>query len=192
MDLYGNTITTKDITNSTYMFLNNKSTVFQFQMVKPTMEELKDIVYNGSSVFANYLFSALRIVVLNMIMNLAGGNSAVTIFAITNHLNECAGCIQNGIPQTGESLMRICKEERDNRALESLLKLQIKTGLMLSAITALVMSLFSNKIGFLFGSSLHVQMAVICWAVSLVVGTFNNVMINYYYAIRQVQVWHGL
>lgn len=171
-----------------FQFLTNKSAVFQFETIKPGLQEMKNILINGSSIAVNNLFSAVRMVGLNLIMNLAGGGSAVTIFAITNNLNECSGCIQNGIPQTGSTLLGLCKEEQDNRTLESLLKVQIKTGFVMSTIMAVFMVLFSGKIGFLFGSSLDMQTAVICWAVSLVFATFNNIMTGYYYAVQQIHM----
>ena len=171
-----------------FQFFTNKSDVFPLEWVSPTVEELKHIVKKGGSVAVNQLFSALRMIGLNLIMNLAGGGSAVTIFAITNHLNECSGCIQNGIPQTGSTLLRLCKEEKDNKALENLLKIQIKTGAIISIITAILVIGFSDSIGFLFGSTLDIRSAVTCWAVSLLFATFNNTMTEYYYAIKQTQM----
>ena len=51
------------------------------------------IVASGSPMAANNLFSAIRIVALNGIMNLVGGSSMVALFAITNNLNEFSICV---------------------------------------------------------------------------------------------------
>ena len=175
-----------------FQFLMHKSDVFQFEGVRPAWEEMKKIVQNGKTLFVNHLFSAVRMVALNWIMNLAGGSSAVTIFAITNNLNECSACIQNGIPQTAHTLMMLCKEEKDNKALKNLLKVQIKSGFVISGVILFFVVSFSDKIGFLFGSHLDVQTAIVCWAVSLGIAIFNNIMTGYYYAIKEIQVANGI
>ena len=109
----------------------------------------------------------------------------VTIFAITNNLNEFSICVQNGVPQTGSALLGVYHGENDPQAMKKLLALQLKSGVLISAVAAGGIAFFSGKVGLLFGSHLDVRMSVICWAVSLIFATCNNVMNYYYYAIRQ-------
>ena len=167
-----------------YMLCGNDS-IFKIHPVKLSIEKLKDILVSGSPMAANNLFSTVRILALNSIMNLAGGSSMVTVFAITNNLNEFSICVQNGIPQTGSALLGVYHGENDNHAIKKLLALQLKSGVVISGIVAGIIMLFSNQVGLLFGSRLDVKMAVICWAVSLLFATCNNVMNYYFYSIRQ-------
>ena len=171
-----------------FYLLCGKDSLFKLRPVKFRLDRLKDIVVSGSPMASNNLFSTVRILALNFIMNLAGGSSLVTVFAITNNLNEFSICVQNGIPQTGSALLGVYHGENDNKALKKLLVLQLKTGVMISALVAGVIALFSGKVGLLFGSHLDVKTAVICWAVSLLFATCNNVMNYYYYSIRQASM----
>ena len=168
-----------------FYILCGKEDTFKIRFCKPKMNRLKDIFISGSPMASNNLFSTVRILVLNFIMNLAGGSSLVTVFAITNNLNEFSICVQNGIPQTGSALLGVYHGENDSQELKKLLVLQLKSGILISAVTAGVIALFSGKVGLLFGSHLDVRVAVICWAVSLIFATCNNVMNYYYYSIRQ-------
>ena len=168
-----------------FYLLCGKSDVFKFKPIKIDVKMLGSIFISGSPMASNNLFSAIRIVVLNAIMNMVGGNSLITVFAITNNLNEFSICVQNGIPQTGTALLGVCAGEKDNNAVKNLLFLQIKTGILISTFVSGVIILFSDYVGAFFGSQLDVQMAVNIWAVSLIFATCNNVMNYYYYSIRQ-------
>lgn len=168
-----------------FYLLCGKSDVFKFKPIKLDVKMLGSIFISGSPMASNNLFSAIRIVALNSIMNMVGGNSLITVFAITNNLNEFSICVQNGVPQTGTALLGVCAGEKDNDAVKNLLFLQIKTGILISAFVSGVIILFSDYVGAFFGSQLDVKMAVNIWAVSLIFATCNNVMNYYYYSIRQ-------
>ena len=170
-----------------YMLCKGES-IFKICPAKIKMDRIKDIFVSGSPMAANNLFSTIRILVLNFIMNLAGGSSLVTIFAITNNLNEFSICVQNGIPQTGSALLGVYHGENDHQAIKKLLVLQLKSGIIISGVVTGCIILFSGKVGLLFGSHLDVKIAAICWAVSLLFATCNNVMNYYYYSIKQASM----
>lgn len=182
---WASVIATMIVCGMCFYILCGNGSIFKIHPVKLSIEKLKDILVSGSPMAANNLFSTVRILALNSIMNLAGGSSMVTVFAITNNLNEFSICVQNGIPQTGSALLGVYHGENDNHALKKLLALQLKSGVVISGIVAGIIILFSNQVGLIFGSRLDVKMAVICWAVSLLFATCNNVMNYYYYSIRQ-------
>lgn len=171
-----------------FYLLCAKSDVFTFRPIKVEAKMLKQIFTSGSPMASNNLFSAIRIIALNAIMNLVGGSSVVTVFAITNNLNEFSICVQNGVPQTGSALLGVCNGENDNDAVKKLLLLQIKTGILISAVVTAFMIICSDYVGLIFGSKLDVKIAVIAWASSLIFATCNNVMNYYYYSIRQAKM----
>ncbi len=158
---------------------------FRFHLVRPTKAELVKIITNGSPMAANNLCSALRIVLLNGIMNLVGGSSMVAVFAITNSLNEFSICIQNGVPQAGSAMLGIYQGEQDPLSVKKLLKLQLGFGILLSLMFALFLVFSGNWIGLWFGSRMPLGFAVSCLAVGVVFGTCNSIMTYYYYAIMQ-------
>ena len=166
-------------------FLFQKGGMFRFRPVRVDGGKLRRIITSGSPMAANNLFSAVRIVVLNSIMNLVGGSSMVALFAITNNLNEFSICVQNGVPQTGSALLGVCHGEADNTMVKKLLWLQLRTGLLLSAVFAAAAIVFHRQIGLLFGSHQEMGFVIGCWAVSLLPATCNNILSYYYYAIRR-------
>lgn len=168
-----------------FCFLFQKGGMFRFYPVKISGENLKRIFTSGSPMAANNLFSAIRIIALNGIMNFVGGSAMVALFAITNNLNEFSICVQNGVPQTGSALLGVYQGEADNAAVKKLLRLQIQTGLLLSAAFAAAAIIFHRQIGLLFGSRQEMGFVIACWAVSLLPATCNNIMCYYYYAIRR-------
>ena len=155
---------------------------FRFRALRPRGKMFWRIAKSGSPMAANNLFSSLRIVCLNGIMNLAGGSGMVAVFGVTNSLNEFSISIQNGVPQAGSAMVGICHGEQDPVSVKRLLKLQLGAGLGLSSLFALALILGRNHAGLLFGSRMDMRYAVCCLAVSIVIGTLNSVMTYYYYA----------
>lgn len=158
---------------------------FRFRPMRPRMEEIRRIVKAGSPMAANNLCSALRIVLLNGIMNLAGGSGMVAAFAVTNNLNEFSICIQNGVPQAGSAMLGIYQGEQDPLSVKKLLKIQLSWGLGLSSAFAAGLLLAGGRVGRLFGSSMDLGFAVGCLGVGVIYGTLNSVMTYYYYATRK-------
>lgn len=158
---------------------------FHFHPVRPKVCELVKIITNGSPMAANNLCSALRIVLLNGIMNAVGGSSMVAAFAVTNSLNEFSICIQNGVPQAGSAMLGIYQGEQDPLSVKKLLKLQLGFGFLLSSLFAAFLVLSGDWIGLLFGSRMPLRFAVTCLAIGVILGTCNSIMTYYYYATMQ-------
>ena len=165
-----------------FFYMATSKDGFHFHLVRPRPAEIVKIITNGSPMAANNLCSALRIVLLNGVMNLVGGSSMVAAFAVTNSLNEFSICIQNGVPQAGSAMLGIYQGEQDPISVKKLLKLELSSGFLLSTIFAAVLILFGCSVGYLFGSTQSLQFAVSSLAVGIVFGTLNSVMTYYYYA----------
>ena len=168
-----------------FWFLLRLKDGFRFRPVCPRMEELRRIVKAGSPMASNNLCSALRIVLLNGIMNLAGGSSMVAAFAVTNNLNEFSICIQNGVPQAGSAMLGIYQGEQDPLSVKKLLKLQMACGFWLAWAFAAVLFLTGSQVGALFGSSMDLRFAAGCLGIGVIFGTLNSIMTYYYYAIMK-------
>lgn len=167
-----------------FIFLWRKDAQFRFRPIGIKKDAVLKIFTSGSAMAGNNLFSALRIIALNGIMNLVGGGSMVAIFAITNNLNEFSICVQNGVPQTGSALLGVYHGENDPNAIKKLLWIQLRAGLLLAGLMFVGTLLSSGRIGLLFGCRMDVRFAVCCWALSLLFGICNSIMSYYYYAVR--------
>ncbi len=165
-----------------FFFMTRGKEGFRFHPIRPRREMVFRIVESGSPMAANNLFSSLRIICLNTIMNLVGGSSMVAVFAITNNINEFSICVQNGIPQAGSAMLGIYYGEQDPQSVKKLLKIEIWSGFLFSGLFALLLVCGSGHVGLLFGSNMDVRFAVCSLAAGIVIGTFNSVMTYYYYA----------
>ena len=168
-----------------FYFLARSRDGVHFRPVRPKAGEIVKILRSGSPMAANNLCSSLRIVLLNGIMNLVGGSAMVAAFAVTNSLNEFSICIQNGVPQAGSAMLGIYQGEQDPLSVKKLLKLQLKSGVLLSGLFAAGLLLAGNRIGLLFGSGADLRFACACLAVGVIFGTCNSVMTYYYYAVMK-------
>lgn len=165
-----------------YFFLFTAKDGFKFRPTGFHGKMLMSMIKSGSPMAANNLFSALRIVCLNSIMNVTGGSGLVAIFGITNSVNEFSICIQNGVPQAASAMLGICHGEKDPVSIKQLIKVQLKAGFSFAAVFALIVILFSGQMGVLFGSEQNVSPALIFFAISLIPAVYNSIMTYYYYA----------
>lgn len=179
---WASTIATAAACAMGFQFMRGKGQMFRFKPIGIKREYLVTVIKSGSPMAANNLFSALRIICLNGLMNAAGGSDMVAIFAITNSLNEFSISIQNGVPQAGSAVFGISYGEKDTVSVKWLLRLQIWTGFCLSMVFSVLLIAFGGRIGYLFGSSLDIRFAVCSLAAGIVLGTLNSVMAYYYYA----------
>lgn len=156
-----------------------------FRPVKLKWVMLKKMIKSGSPMAVNNLLSAARLLCLNQIMDQVGGSAMVAVFGITNSINEFSICIQNGVPQAASAMQGIYYGERDRDSIKKLLWLQLRTGVLLSSLLGVGLSLFGGQIGKLFGSDQNLRFPVICLALSIVIGTINSILTYYYYSIMK-------
>lgn len=168
-----------------FRWMSGGDSSFQFRPVKICGDSMWNIIQSGSPLAANNFFSVVRLVLLGDIMNRAGGDALVAVFAITNSVNEFSVCVQNGIPQTGMTMLSILTGEKDIKAIRMLQNMQIIYGIRYSVGMALGIMLFSGKISQIFGCTANIRLALILFALGIVPATLNSVMSYYYFAQKR-------
>lgn len=169
-----------------YLFTDHSNFTLGFASYKK--EEWPLVLKYGSPMALNNVLSSLRILFLNLILKSMNISSLIAIFAVINNLNEFSICIQNGVPQTASAMTGIFFGEKDSSSVKDLFKIEVKTGIVLSFVFSLVITIFSKQIGLLFGSSSDCSIGVICFAISLLFATTNNVLSYYYNAIGRIEL----
>ena len=170
----------------TFMFLFTGNSNFKprFAMIK--MKDLTAILRYGSPMALNNVLSSLRVLVINLVLKTMGISSLLTIFAVLNNVNELSICIQNGVPQTASAMTGVLSGEKDSSSVKKLLNIQIYTGIILSGILAVVFSVFSKSLAYIFGSKVDCTFGIVCFSISLIFATFNCIMSYYYNAIGRI------
>lgn len=151
------------------------------------MEILNTFRYGIPMAFNN-LLSAARLLLLNLIFNHFAMGEAPVIFAILNSMNEFLLCLQNGVPQTASAMTGIFFGEKDNKNLKNIVKIQMKTGLTLAVIVAVLITLCYRQIPILFGSTIVNPFAFLCYAASFVVGMICSILFYYYTSTGNVML----
>lgn len=171
-----------------FCFLFIGHTNFKFKLAIPTKRDITGILKFGSSVALDNVLSAIEILTINMILDATGITSVLAIFAIINNISEFSMCVQEGVPQTASAMTGVLRGEKDSTSVKKLLKIQLFSGLCLSSILAILFSTCATPITALFGSYTDSTVAIICFSISFVIGTFNNIMAYYYNAITRTKI----
>ena len=169
-------------------FLFTDHSNFKFGLTFFRKGDWADIIKFGSPMALNNILSSARILVVNLILKGMGISGLTAIFAVVNNLNEFSICVQNGVPQTATAMTGIFHGERDSNSVKRLLNIQLVTGTILSGVMALVMILFSENLGRLFGSEADCSFAILCFGISLPFGTANSVMSYFYNATGRISI----
>jgi len=171
-----------------FIFLYTDKPNYALGFKLPSKNDLTNICKQGSSMAIGNITSSARIFLFNQIFKIIGIDYLVSIFAIISNINEFSICIQNGVPQTGTSIVSILYGGKEFSGIKDLIKLEIKIGFILSSIVSLVMVVFRNYLPTIFGSNIDCSFAIICFAISLLFATTNCVLSYYYSNLQRIDL----
>jgi Na+-driven multidrug efflux pump len=169
-----------------FLFTGNSNFKPSFCLLKT--KDLTAILRYGSPMALNNVLSSARVLAINLILKTMGMSSLLTIFAVVNNLNEFSICIQNGVPQTASAMTGVLCGEKDSLSIKRLLKLQIFSGVALSAVLAVLFTAFPSLLARAFGSEVDCTFAIVCFSVGLLFATFNSIMSYHYNAIGRISM----
>ena len=155
-----------------------------FDLKPAFLKERKDwnkIISAGSPASLNNLLQTIRILTINAFLYRIGGNTMVAVFVATNAVAAFAEAVTVGAPNAGTAMLGVYYGERDNGSSRILLRREwIDGGAMAAGFGILIIAL-SGVIRTAYGlNGISLLMPMICLAVSLFPGLWNNMMISYY------------
>lgn len=163
-----------------FVFLQRKGSSFPFGLSWMGLSNIWELLALGSPAALNNLLSAARIMALNFILMLAGGSTAIAVFAVVNNLSEFSLCIVGGIPQTAAPIIGIYTPERNNTGIRILIRQQIRIGLLMIAVYSFLIIAFADPISSWFGVREAMTFPLICLGSSLFFALYNSIMISFY------------
>ncbi|MEI6101714.1 MAG: MATE family efflux transporter, partial [Eubacteriales bacterium] len=170
-----------------FVFLQRKDSGFQIKRQKFRIRGTAEILKNGSPIAMDNLFTAVRVVFLNMILLAAGGSTYVSVFAVATSISEFMLCILYGVPQTASAIIGVYSGERDYPGIRILVKRQFLAGIPIIAAASILIILFSGQIGLLFGvNGAAAAPALICLASSLLFNQINCNMTYYFNSVGRI------
>lgn len=153
----------------------------------------KEIIKCGSPSGANNLMSSFRVFALNSLLFIMGGGVYVSIFAVVNNISEFSLCIISGVPQAASVLIGVFNGEKNNNSVKSLMKIQMKTGMVLTGIFSLIAVIFNVQIGQIFGvTELDLLVPIICLAISLLFAMINSIFMVYYNVVGEILISNAI
>ncbi|MBQ7506250.1 MAG: hypothetical protein IJT05_02890 [Lachnospiraceae bacterium] len=151
---------------------------FQFLREKAAW---KKIVTAGSPAALNNALQSLRILTVNGILLLMGGNPLVAAFTAVNGIAAFAEAVTVGVPQAGTAMLGVYHGERDTGSTRILIGLEWRYGLIAGAVFSAFIIAGYGLIGDAYGlTDISLLIPMICLAISLFPGLWNGMMINLY------------
>ena len=153
---------------------------FRFQFLRDK-SIWKKIVVAGSPAALNNALQSLRILTVNELLFVIGGNPLVAAFTAVNGIAAFAEAVTVGIPSAGTAMLGVYHGERDNGSTKILIGLEWRSGLVFGLIFSACIIAGSNLIGMAYGlTGVSLLIPMICLSISLIPGLWNGILINLY------------
>jgi Na+-driven multidrug efflux pump len=161
--------------------LAKKDCVFEFTpFIHRSKDDWSDIVSAGTPSALNNLFSTIRLLIINNILMSYGGGALVAVFTAVNGIAGFGECITLGIPQAASAMLGVYSGERDNGSCALLVKLELMTGGVLSAVFLGLCIALSGGIGRMYSLDAPLLVPLVWMALSVFPGLICTTLSGYY------------
>ena len=175
------------------LHFTKKGILFRFSLRELKLSDLRDILATGSSSAAGSVSSMLRNLSLNQIMvATALSGTAVGALGVVNTVLGFTSSVMIGVGMTAAMIAGMLLGERDRSAAEHLVRISIRTSLIMGAAFGAVVFALSDVIASVFGSGDGEAMVRLAargirfYAVSMLFIGFNSVFIYYTQGMRRM------
>ena len=109
-----------------------------------------EILKYGSPAAVGNLMDAVRLFLLNSLILLTLGTKGAAVWAVLNSLSELSLCISSGVPQAAGPMIAVFHSVKENSGIRILMKLQLRTGMVLTGLFTLALLVLHGSIQALF------------------------------------------
>lgn len=169
-----------------------KDSIFKIVSPKGLGGELKQILVTGAPTVLKRISVTGRGISLNYILMSLGGSIAVSALSVQSSCNQLLNAVTLGVGATCMIIAGVFYGEKDEKELEKSLRISLVTGLVLSAVLAVLVLIFAAPLVgmFLKGNGEDVILAkrsLRIYVLSLPFALINNVLINFYQATKNIK-----
>ena len=173
------------------IYFLSKRCVFRFSLKQVTVKKTAELLRGGIPAGFNMASAVIMVFLVNRILRSTGGSSALAAFAAITTLGNTANCITTGIGGVSLTLSGIFFHEEDRTALQTLLRLLCRYGLILGVGMAALLELFAPALVSLFiAEAGEAQRAAVLglrlFAVGMIPCCINNALKNAYQGTKRV------
>ena len=169
-----------------FIGLSHGGSNYKVGALKPDAKRLLDIIRYGSPAALGNLFDAVKLLFLNTIILMAAGEKGAAIWAVLNTLSELSLMIVSGVPRAAAPMISAYHTAKENGGIRILTALEVRTGLLLSSVFALFITLLHTPIELLFGVSSDMLFPVICLGASVILSTLCGIWEKHFNAIGMI------
>ena len=175
------------------LHFTKKDIIFKFSLKGLRLKDLGEIFATGSSSAIGSASSMLRNTVLNQIM-VATVLSSISVAAlgVVNTVFNFTSSTMLGVAMTTAMIAGMILGEQDRIAAEALIKVTVKTSLVVGGILTVLLLAFADYIAGAFGSADGAQMVALAarglriYAISILFYGINVAFINYTQGMRRM------
>lgn len=144
--------------------------------------EFREMAAAGSPAALNNGFQTLRVLAVNSLLMGYSGSKAVAVFAAVNGISAFAECVLSGVPQAASALLGNFAGEKDRESTVLLMRIQWRTGAVISVLFAAVVILGAPFLGGAYGLDVPFYFPMACLALSMFPGLVCTIFSGYYNA----------
>ena len=175
------------------LHFTKKDIIFKFSFKGLRLKDLADIFITGSSSAIGSASSMLRNAVLNQIMVATLlSSTSVAALGVVNTVFNFTSSTMLGVAVTTAMIAGMILGEQDRTAAEALVKVTVKTTLIVGGILTVLLLVFAESIAGVFGSADGAAMVALAtrglriYSVSILLYGINVAFINYTQGMRRM------
>lgn len=132
---------------------------------RPSLRETALILRAGSPTALSNLLDCVKLFLLNTIIFTVGGIRATAVWAVLNTLLELSVALTSGIPQAADPMMGAYCAAGENGGLRILVRLQIKYGMFLAVLFAMIPMAARETLEAVFGVAENMSLPFLCMGI---------------------------
>ena len=177
------------------LHFTKKDIIFKFSLKNLKLRDLGEIIGTGSSSAVGSASAMLRNASLNQIMVASVlSSTAVAALGVVNTVLNFTSSTMLGVAMTTAMIAGMILGEQDRIAAEALIKVSVKTTIIVGAVLSALLLIFADSIAGAFGSAEGAKMVSLAarglrfYAVSIIFYGLNVVFINYTQGMRRMGI----
>ncbi len=171
-----------------FVLMQDRNGMFRLKIGKLKIFDIVNIMKFGSVSALGNLLDVIRLYVLNYLIYRSSGMEGMKVWAVLNALSELSLCILAGVPRTAIPLLGIYHTGHDNEGIRFILKIEMKTGLVLAGAYAVLLAVFNAPIKTFYKLDGPILLPLICLGLSVIFELMCSMLGSYYNVTRRIVI----
>lgn len=160
----------------------------KLRRVSLNLKEGFRLFHGGFGIASAFIYQGIALVVINNLLSVTVGVGGLAVYNILFNVSLFAYAIFDGISLALAPLVATFAGEKDTEGVYATMRLSLKTALLLSILSSLILLVFAGPIASMFGVTDNislVEQTIRIFAFGVVQTCFNCVMAHFYQIIKR-------